>query len=165
MQNINWKHLASTTGYKSLKAAMIVDIQDANKSRQRGYRPMRDKAEFYIQFRKIIRHATRYANFHEVPVHEVLDKWEEQRGQWWMNYPGLQQQATKLEKSKPWGLNALRKYWKTFGHNEASFARQRVMKHIQEEQMKVSTKGKARWSNEKKAAAKKLIAARLRLGL
>lgn len=47
---IDWKHLASTPGYISLKKAYIYDVVEANQQRQRGYKPMRDKAEFLKHF-------------------------------------------------------------------------------------------------------------------
>lgn len=37
--NINWKHLSTTAGYQSLKAAYIRDVQDAAAQA----RPMRDR--------------------------------------------------------------------------------------------------------------------------
>ena len=52
---INWKHLAATPGYKSLKAAMIHDIQnDINDGRRLNRKPFRDKHEFRKLFHWVI---------------------------------------------------------------------------------------------------------------
>ena len=57
MQKINWKHLATTAGYISLRKAYEKDTQSVNNQLQRGQHPMRDKAEFRKHFIAIIRRA------------------------------------------------------------------------------------------------------------
>lgn len=83
---IDWKHLATTPGYISLKAAMLRDINSAAKDIQKGRRPMRDKHEFHKQFRWVISRATYYAYHTGEPIHEILNRWEEDRTYWWLNY-------------------------------------------------------------------------------
>lgn len=84
---INWKDVAASPGYKSLKAAMIKDIQEASRDIQRGRRPMRGKAEFYKHFRWVIARAINYANFYCLPVQFFLNEWEIKRTyQWWFGY-------------------------------------------------------------------------------
>ena len=52
---IDWKHLATTPGYKSLKAAYIKDVEKSERYRHKhGCAPMRDKAEFLEHFNWVI---------------------------------------------------------------------------------------------------------------
>lgn len=91
IQNINWKLVAACDGYRSLRKAYERDVQKANKSRQRGHRPMRDKAEFTRQFRFVINRALHYAHYWnqgdltEALIH-VLNSWERKRGYWWLGF-------------------------------------------------------------------------------
>jgi hypothetical protein len=79
---INWKHLATTPGYRSLKAAYIRDVQKATRSA----RPMRDKTEFLKKFIWVIGRAKHYAQHFEVPIAIILNEWESKRNYWWLNY-------------------------------------------------------------------------------
>lgn len=79
---IDWKHLATMPGYRSLKAAYIRDVQTATRSA----RPMRDKAEFLHKFIWVISRAKHYAQHFQVPIENVLDNWELNRDYWWLNY-------------------------------------------------------------------------------
>lgn len=79
---IDWKHLATTTGYKSLKKAYIHDVKDAAKQKH----PMRRKAEFIRHFQWVIGRASHYAHHTGKSIEYVLDGWEFKRDYWWLNY-------------------------------------------------------------------------------
>lgn len=99
---LNWKQIAQCPGYKSLSKAYQKDVQDANRSKQRGYHPMRDKAEFYERFKFAIGRAIHYAHVQKRTVEEVLNEWEADRNSWWFGWYG-QSHISKLNKSK--GIN------------------------------------------------------------
>ena len=86
MENINWKKVAASPGYKSLKAAYIKDVQGNQRYIRRGQRPMRDKAEFYRHFKWVISRAMYYAHLYKRPIESILNHWEEHRTYWWLNY-------------------------------------------------------------------------------
>ena len=84
---IDWKHLATTPGYKSLKAAYIDDVLESERYRHRyDCKPMRDKAEFLKHFNWVINRAKHYAEFTGKPIHIILNEWEANRTYWWLNY-------------------------------------------------------------------------------
>lgn len=85
---INWKAIAQSPGYKSLKARYITDVQKANRDWQRfGRKPMRDKAEFRKQFKRIIDRAINHSLYTGEPIESILERWETEQGYcWWMNY-------------------------------------------------------------------------------
>ena len=78
MNKINWKYVATTKGYKSLKAAYIHDIQKNNQ--------IRTKAEFLQHFYWVIGRAKHYAHNRNIPIEVVLNHWEKKRTYWWLNY-------------------------------------------------------------------------------
>jgi len=80
---IDWKHLATTPGYRSLKAAYIRDVQKATRSA----RPMRDKQEFQKKFHWIIGRAQHYAYQNGVSLEFILNNWEIKRqNNWWLGH-------------------------------------------------------------------------------
>lgn len=83
---INWKHLATTKGYKSLKAAYIHDVRDAVARKQKFGRAMRDKAEFLKLFNWVINRAKHYSHHTGKPIDIILNEWEEKRTYWWLNF-------------------------------------------------------------------------------
>jgi hypothetical protein len=84
---IDWKHLATTPGYKSLKAAYIRDVQEAEAYRNRFERkPMREKEEFLHKFIWVIARAKHYAHYYNTSVETILKMWEDKRTYWWLNY-------------------------------------------------------------------------------
>lgn len=93
---INWKELARSPGYQSLKAAYK---RDAHKAGQQP-RPMRRKAELYAHFCWVINRAKHYAYCHGVSMEAVLDLWESQRDYWWLNFYQEGRQP-KLASGKP----------------------------------------------------------------
>jgi hypothetical protein len=84
---INWKHVATTPGYKSLKAAYIKDVQEAEWYRIKfKQKPMREKAEFLKKFKWVIGRAMHYAHTYNRPIEDILWSWESDRKGWWLNY-------------------------------------------------------------------------------
>jgi hypothetical protein len=86
--SINWKQVAASPGYKSLKAAYVRDVQKSGTYRSRfGTKPLREKEEFLKLFNWVIARAKHYAHHLQCPIEDVLNKWEEGRGNhWWLNY-------------------------------------------------------------------------------
>ena len=63
MNKIDWKKVAASPGYKSLKAAYVKDVQQAHTYTKRFNRnPMRDKAVFLCKFKWVIGRAVYYAH-------------------------------------------------------------------------------------------------------
>ena len=77
---IDWKHLAATPGYMSLKKAYIKDVLE-----NKGCSKAR-KAEALRKFNWVIGRAKHYASKQGTEVWEVLNKWEAARTYWWVNY-------------------------------------------------------------------------------
>ncbi len=155
---IDWKYVATTKGYKSLKAAYVHDVQDAEQTRSKGRRPMRDKATFLIKFKWVIARATYHAEHEKVTIDVILDRWESKRTYWWLNYYGDYKNQGKYSnnKLKPRGAKGIKASLKedTFHRNDPIRLQYLVNKHIQIRQREASTKSPKRWSNERKADAK-----------
>ena len=85
--NIDWKKVAASPGYKSLKAAYIHDVQESERYRARlGRKPMREKEEFLRKFKWVIGRAMYYAHKYNRPIEAILWSWESDRNYWWLNY-------------------------------------------------------------------------------
>lgn len=93
---IDWKALARSEGYRSLKKALAKDVMEAS-ARDRA---LRSKAEFYSLFNWVIARAKHYAHRQGVSVAEVLNRWEEGRDYWWLNRYGEYRQQ-KLPSGRP----------------------------------------------------------------
>lgn len=83
---IDWKQLAKSPGYQSLKAAYIKDVQDAMQEKAKGRQPMRDKTVFLKHFQWIINRAKHYAHVKNTSMEAILNEWESGRRYWWLNY-------------------------------------------------------------------------------
>ncbi|RLC02967.1 MAG: hypothetical protein DRH90_12485 [Deltaproteobacteria bacterium] len=85
---INWKKVAASPGYKSLKAACIKNIkEDQDIALRHGGSPFRSKAELRRLFVWVIGRATHYAYKQDRPIEDILWAWESDRGnQWWFGY-------------------------------------------------------------------------------
>ena len=83
---LNWKVIAASEGYKSLKAAYVRDVQDAQKQIRLGRTPHRTKKTFRQRFTQAIGFAMKYSNKWGIPIEEVLLHWETIRGGWWLNF-------------------------------------------------------------------------------
>lgn len=93
---IDWKALAQSPGYRSLKAAYTRDVHKAGQETH----PMRKKAEFLKLFTWVIARAQHYAIRQNRPIEEVLNEWEAKRDYWWLNFYGEGRQP-KLPSGKP----------------------------------------------------------------
>ena len=140
---VDWKHLASTEGYMSLKAAYAKDVSEAAKLK----RPMRDKAEFLRHFTWVIARAKHYAHHTGRTIESVLNEWEERRSYWWLGYyQDAQQPKFHSGALKPRGVNGLRKYYKRTGWP----GKERICSFMQDEQKKNSVKEPKRWPMSRK---------------
>jgi len=82
----NWKEIHKCSGYRSLKAEYIRNVQNAEARRRRGHRPMRDKAEYLKHFNWIIGRAKHYAHETGLPITWILNLWESKRKYCWLNF-------------------------------------------------------------------------------
>lgn len=82
---IDWKHLATTEGYKSLKAAYIRDIQ-MTLGKRMVIRSKGEKDEAFKLFQWVIGRAKHYSCHTGNPVSEILTEWEKKRTYAWVNY-------------------------------------------------------------------------------
>jgi len=151
---INWKQLANSTGYKSLKADYIHDVQKAEAYRIKFNRnPMREKAKLYSQFQWVINRAKHYAAHTGKSIEGILNEWEEGRRGWWYGYyQDAQQPKYNTNARKPMGIKGRLKQEKKWrvGRccNKNDFAQWRARK----EQLlsQTSKKQKPRWSMQRK---------------
>lgn len=148
---INWKIVAASPGYKSLKAKYIQDAQDAGITK----RPMRKKTELLKHFKWIIARATHHAYMHNVTLDVILNKWEEGKDYWWLNaYQDCNQ--PKLYKPVLFAqtLKGAIKYYKTDPWFVRDKERQQstIARNIQwEREKKAKASGrKPRWSMARK---------------
>ena len=72
---IDWKHLATTPGYRSLKAAYIRDVLSGHTHNS--------KQRLYKKFTWVINRAKNHAYATGVSLDTVLDAWEKERGYSW----------------------------------------------------------------------------------
>lgn len=156
---IDWKHLATTPGYQSLKAAYIKDVQDAEATRRRGHRPMRDKNIFLTLFNWVINRAKHHAYHRGVEIHVILDEWEKSRnGSWWLNHYGdYANRQGKLHNSPSIKLMKIETYYKKKSNYTVEYIKselKRIKRNKAIEKRKQSGK-KARWSMEVKKDRKR----------
>lgn len=95
---VDWKKLAQSPGYKSLKAAYIRDVRGAD----RHENPVRDRTKqtSLRLFQRVIRMAQHYAIRTNVDIDLILNEWEEGRDYWWRNYYS-EHRLKKLPSGKP----------------------------------------------------------------
>lgn len=140
---INWKHLATTPGYISLKKAYASYV--VNK------RSWQSKGELYRKFQWVIGRAKHYAHHTGKSIEEILNEWEEKRTYCWVNYyqngcqPKFHSKAKKLM-----GVKGIRKSTKRSPFYNTEDSKHRVNDFIQTEHRKNSTKKKLRWTSERK---------------
>ena len=144
---IDWKHLATTSGYKSLKATYVRDVRYA--SRQK--RPMRDKAEYLRQFQWVINRAKHYANHTGKSIETILNEWEAKRDYGWLNYyqDGRQPKFHSGGK-KNMGIRGIRKYYKKVYSHDPTRIRERIQSFLIYESKGKPKKEKPRWSMPRK---------------
>ncbi len=133
MAKINWKHLSSTAGYKSLKAAYIRDVSKAARQKH----PMRKKDVFLKLFQWVIGRAIHYAHHTGKSVEQILNEWEKERNYWWFGfYEDNTQPKFHSNSLKPKGLRYFRKHYSK--------------EYIRTVNKDESTKAKPRWTTARK---------------
>ncbi len=140
--NIDWKHLATTKGYKSLKAAYVYDVK-------KGWR---NKKESFLLFIWAIGRAKHYAHHTGRSIESILNEWEDKRSYWWRNfYQDCNQPKFHSSAKKPMGVNGTRSYYKkSIFRGDSQAVKNNVSKFIQREQRENSVKKKARWPMSRK---------------
>ena len=137
----NWKYLATTKGYKSLKAAYINTVKRKNS--------FENKEELYKRFQNIIGKAKHYSFKTGKSIETILDDWEDKRDYSWKNYynniPLLHSNCLKSS-----GIKGIKKNYKTHGFFDKQYAKHRVCRYIQEQHKKQSKKIKERWPSDYK---------------
>ena len=139
----DWKHLATTKGYKSLKAAYIRDVTEAAKRGQ----SIRNKSEYLHKFKWVIGRALHYASHTKKSVEEILNEWEEKRSYWWLSYyQDGNQPIFHMNGIKPAGVKGTRKYYeRMFGKDP-----KRMAERMKSFTNKKSKKTKPRWPMARK---------------
>jgi len=91
---IDWKQVAQSKGYKSLKASYIDTVRRGNS--------FDSKEVLYKKFRSIIALAQHHAIRRGLTLIEVLDAWEEKRTYSWQSFYGSSSHGIKkLPSGKP----------------------------------------------------------------
>ncbi len=142
---IDWKHLATTRGYRKLKQAMIEDIHAGHRSKQ----------ELHDKFNWVICRAKHYAHRLNKPIEDVLNEWEDAREVWWIRYYSNHHQSKIVDvPTQPRSLRGAIRRYKNRKFRKKSTRSVRDLSFIWELQKQNSMKVKPRWSNEKKARAR-----------
>lgn len=148
IMEIDWKHVATTDGYRSLKQAYIRDVDKASREKH----PMREKAVFLKQFQWVINRAKHYAHHTGKHIEEILFEWESKRDYWWLNYYQNGRQPKFHSNSlEPMGRNGLRRYYKI----SYSWDKKRIKNKLDDFMLytnkeRESKKIKPRWSIKRK---------------
>jgi hypothetical protein len=142
---IDWKHLSTTKGYKSLKAACAHDIREN----------LRDKKASLKKFNWVICRAKSYAHNEKVSIDVILDRWEENRSYWWLNYyqdcnqPKIAtKKVLKSRGIKGQIKDAKHGFWSK--HDTEQGIKNHVCRIIRSFQMAASNKTKPRWTKRRK---------------
>lgn len=147
---IDWKHLATTVGYKSLKATYIKAVQGA--ARQK--RPMRLKAEYLRRFQWVINRAIHYAYHTGKSIELILNEWEEKRTYYcWLNfYQDYHQPKFHSNSCKPQGIRGTRKYYRndSWYANKPARLRDRMRSFRAYENSNKPEKPKPRWTTARR---------------
>ena len=147
--NIDWKHLAKTPGYRSLKAAYCKDALKAGLQKH----PMRSKEELYKEFRKIIGVAQNNALHKNVTIESVLNEWEEKRKGWWLGFYCNNHNKMHSCSIKPQGINGLVKYYKKVYKSDPKKGMERIkvarLYASKRNSLKTNSR-KPRWSSARK---------------
>jgi len=142
--NINWKHLATTPGYKSLKAAYVRDVSKKDS--------LRSKKELYAHFQWVINRAKHTSYAMGTPIEEVLNGWEAKRDYSWFNYyQASNQRKVHSNSLRSIGINGYRKYQKKVcWSGSKTLIKHSVNRFIQAKQKDTSKKTKKRWTMAEK---------------
>jgi len=148
--DINWKVVAQSKGYRSLKAAYTHDVMEAARCKN----PIRKKAEFLKLFQWVICRAQHYAVRLNQPIEHVLDAWEAKRNYWWLNYYGDSRQP-KLPSGKARNVRPMRpdtyvKQDRWCREPQLRFARLRRLRHERAVTARREKNKEDRWTKERK---------------
>jgi hypothetical protein len=155
---INWKEVSKSPGYKSLKAAYIKDVIEAEEYRAKHGSSSRGKAEFLKRFNWVISRAKHYSHVQGIPLSQVLNKWEAGRDYWWFNYYQDCNQPKLLPRRPSWPsyekLSFAEALSRSMGKHVTTVrgvSKRRLVVKIRN-QKKVSKRqdNKARWAIERK---------------
>lgn len=142
---IDWKHLSTTKGYKSLKACMVHDINNN----------WRNKEESLKRFNWVICRAKHYVFITGVNIDIILNEWESKRTYWWANFyqDCNQPKITNKKVLKPRGIKGQIKeakhgFWSK--HDTEQGKKNHVCRIIRTFQLAASTKTKPRWNKRRK---------------
>lgn len=153
---IDWKHLATTSGYKRLKEALITDIQEAEQYKKRTGRYFRSPAEYYQHFNFAICRAKHYAHRDNRELHEVLTEWEDMRSYSWINYYQRSnfRKISGATQPKTMGTRGTIAYYKKHHKAKSRFLSKMVIKTLHDAAIKKRKKliKKPRWSSLYKKA-------------
>lgn len=170
VMKIDWKHVASTEGYKSLKAQMHTDVANIDLMRQRSrsknldHYPMREKKKFQDLFNWVICRAKHYAHHYDRPIEDILTEWEKNRDYWWVGYyndRNMPRFRTANNNVRPQGYRGyVKSIKKAYSHRLLSpTERARVVRELslsyRRHQM-MSERRKTRWSKERKEKVRRL---------
>ena len=141
---IDWKHLATTEGYKSLKATYVKAVQDAAKRQH----PLRGKAELLRQFQWVINRAKHYAQHTGKSMEVILNEWEEGRTYCWLNYyQDCSQPKFHSSSISRMGVKGTRKQYKESYSHDPVRGSMRIREFMARENPK---KTKPRWDMRRK---------------
>ncbi len=140
---IDWKQLAKSDGYKSLKQAYIKSVTTMHRHTR--------KEELYRDFQKVISKAVHYAYHTGKSVEQILNQWEQERTYCWRNfYQDIRQKKFHSNYLKPLGIKGYRKHLKKWHANSKQLVKHNVMREINRINRNNSTKTKPRWTTERK---------------
>lgn len=151
---IDWKFVATTPGYISLKGAYKKDLEKSERERRRSF-ALRKKKEFLTLFNWVINRAKHYAHVEGVGINVILDRWEKDRDYWWLNYyrDAYQPKLKNTYVIKPLRNRGLKKYYSKMHRGDNKRCHVNFFKAIlfqQKEDRLPKRKKKPRWSSEYK---------------
>lgn len=148
---INWKEVAKSPGYLSLKKTIADEWNRCNGYSRAGdsrYKPL---------FRWVIARATHYAHYYNEPLQDVLNEWEELRTYSFLNYYSEQnfpKQIRDRRKFIPKGIKGIIKFYRTddWYKNDVIGQRVRIKTEIERHRkgMAKLNKERPRWSMARK---------------
>lgn len=151
---IDWKAVAASPGYKSIKAALIADLNRK--------RPHRSKEANIKLFHWVICRAKHYANYENTTLEEILNRWETKRKEvqanWWFGYYSDFKQPRYRKKTFTRNLVKYHKKQKPYGRDGIRKKRELLLSQLKHQaKIKRESLGKKpRWSNDRKKRAKDL---------
>ena len=159
---INWKQVAVSEGYISLKKAYIQSLHDIEKHKQRWGRCNQNKEELHERFNAIICRAKCHAYAYNSSIETVLIVWERTRKKSnsynWDSFYYLNNNMLKKpfqDKLKPIGTKGFKKNIRKDRWYTPVQRRKRMCDFIMRLQAKASIRKKPRWSKTYKIAHKR----------